>query len=184
MSVHHVITIALIVGSYACNLTRAGNVVLCLMDLSDIFLAVRRAYTAKLTAQVAKMLKYADVRIGDVPLCDPCFGAFMLSWVITRHALFVGFIRSALVDGRRQIPYRWDPTGGFFFNQTSHLSFVALLAALEVLMCIWFTSICRVAWRTIRGHGAEDIRSDESSYVSRLVIGLIGAAARTSRRKS
>ena len=41
MSVHHVITIALIVGSYACNLTRAGNVVLCLMDLSDIFLAVR-----------------------------------------------------------------------------------------------------------------------------------------------
>ena len=130
------------------------------------------------------MLKYADIRIGDVPLCDPCFGAFMLSWVVTRHALFLGFIRSALFDGARQIPYRWDPTGGFFFNRPSHLSFVALLAALEVLMCIWFTSICRVAWRTIRGHGAEDIRSDESSCVRVGTTGLTDAAARTSRRKS
>lgn len=111
------------------------------------------------------MLKYADIRIGDVPLCDPCFGAFMLSWVVTRHALFLGFLRSALVAGAREIPYRWDPTGGFFFNRASHLSFVALLGALEVLMCIWFTSICRVAWRTIRGHGSEDPRSDESSCV-------------------
>lgn len=38
---HHIITIALIVSSYLSNFTRIGNAVLCCMDFTDIFLAVR-----------------------------------------------------------------------------------------------------------------------------------------------
>jgi acyl-CoA-dependent ceramide synthase len=41
MFAHHVITILLIVTSYASNFTRVGNLILCQMDLVDILLPVR-----------------------------------------------------------------------------------------------------------------------------------------------
>ena len=40
MTVHHIITIMLMVTSYAVNLTRVGCLVMVLMDCSDVFLPV------------------------------------------------------------------------------------------------------------------------------------------------
>ena len=41
MFVHHIITCVLLLMSYCYNQTRVGNVILCVMDFSDIWLSVR-----------------------------------------------------------------------------------------------------------------------------------------------
>lgn len=43
MLIHHFITCALIGGSYVFHLTRIGNAILVVMDVSDVFLAVSRS---------------------------------------------------------------------------------------------------------------------------------------------
>ena len=43
MFTHHIITVALMVGSYAYNYTRVGCLIMFLMDCSDIFLPVSAA---------------------------------------------------------------------------------------------------------------------------------------------
>ncbi|CAG8698814.1 651_t:CDS:2, partial [Acaulospora colombiana] len=50
---------------------------------------------------------------------------------------------------------------GDSFTPMHYYAFNAFLAALQVLMCIWFFSILRVAWSVVRGKPAEDVRSDE-----------------------
>ena len=40
MAIHHVVTIGLVIGSYWCHLTRVGHAIMCVMDISDIFLSV------------------------------------------------------------------------------------------------------------------------------------------------
>ena len=40
MMVHHIVTIMLMVASYAANLTRVGSLVMVLMDCSDVFMPV------------------------------------------------------------------------------------------------------------------------------------------------
>lgn len=42
---HHIITCALILGSYGYHTTRVGNTILCLFDLVDIILPVSRMYS-------------------------------------------------------------------------------------------------------------------------------------------
>lgn len=48
MFTHHVITCALVFGSYGYHQTKVGNVILCLMDVVDIVLPVR--YCTPLTS--------------------------------------------------------------------------------------------------------------------------------------
>ncbi|KAF2728769.1 longevity assurance proteins LAG1/LAC1 [Polyplosphaeria fusca] len=70
---HHGFTCALIFLSYGYYHTRVGTVILATMDLADILLPA------------AKILKY----LGHSSACDAVFGVFMLSWVATRHVLFI-----------------------------------------------------------------------------------------------
>lgn len=95
---HHIITILLIVGSYLAHFTRVGNAVLCLMDPSDILLSA------------AKCLRY----VGLQTLCDAAFGAFMFSWMITRHALYMALVYACFqivtrkgYDQARTPEYAW-----------------------------------------------------------------------------
>ena len=46
MMVHHIVTIMLMVASYAVNLTRVGSLVMVLMDCSDVFVPVSNPYTS------------------------------------------------------------------------------------------------------------------------------------------
>jgi acyl-CoA-dependent ceramide synthase len=32
---------------------------------------------------------------------------------------------------------------------------------MQVMQCVWFWIICRVAWRVVSGKGAADARSDD-----------------------
>lgn len=147
---HHVITIALIAGSYTCSYHRVGNAILCLMDPSDIAL------------NIAKMLKYA----GWQTTCDIAFGVFMVSWLVTRHILYMRVVWSCIYDTLNVMTFH--PTSrqtGDYFDRTAYLALIGLLGALQVLLLMWFYMICRVAYRVVTKAGAADSRSDaESSY--------------------
>ncbi|KAI0082466.1 longevity assurance proteins LAG1/LAC1 [Panus rudis PR-1116 ss-1] len=144
MMTHHIITVILMVGSYFYNFTRVGVLVMFLMDLCDIFLPL------------AKMLRY----LSHTTLCDATFVCFMISWLITRHALFVLVIKSAYVDAPRIIPSIWDPARGLFSTKGVLAVFSAMLVSLQIIQIIWFWMVCRVAIRVVTGQGAEDERSD------------------------
>lgn len=38
------------------------------------------------------------------------------------------------------------------------------LYSLQAIQLLWFSEICKVAWRVITGKGAEDTRSDDEEY--------------------
>ncbi|KIM68584.1 hypothetical protein SCLCIDRAFT_1208778 [Scleroderma citrinum Foug A] len=150
MMMHHIITIILLVTSYFYNYTRAGCLILVLMDPCDVFLST------------AKMLRY----IGLYTLCDITFTWFLISWFVTRHVLFVIVIKSTWFDSVRLVPeIAWAPERGIYFSDFSRKAFIGLLVALQIIQIIWFWMICRVAWRVLTGQGASDDRSDEEDIV-------------------
>ncbi|SPO37159.1 related to LAG1 - longevity-assurance protein [Pseudozyma flocculosa] len=145
---HHVITIALIGGSYAYSFHRVGNAILCLMDPSDICLAL------------AKMLKYSGLQT----VCDAAFGIFMLSWLVTRHILYMVVMRSCIVEFS---PHRVVlPTGDGGLEapgSAPYWTLIGLLSGLQVILMIWFGMILRVLYRVLTKAGAVDSRSDDES---------------------
>jgi len=146
MMAHHVITVGLLGLSYSMNLTRVGCLILLLMDWCDIFLPL------------AKMIRYLSI---SQLATDILFGWFMVSWLVTRHCLFLIVIWSVTWDAHDYIPPVYDPARGLYLTRPALAGFIAMLLALQVLQCIWFWMICRVAWRVVTGTGAEDERSDE-----------------------
>ena len=53
------------------------------------------------------------------------------------------------------------PMGTVVFTKEILGTFVVLLLALQVLTLMWFYMILRVAWKVIKGGGADDTRSDD-----------------------
>ncbi|KAF9247249.1 TLC domain-containing protein [Melanogaster broomeanus] len=145
MMAHHVITIVLMVSSYAYNFTRIGCLIMVLMDCCDIFLPL------------AKMLRY----IGFYTLCDATFIVFLISWFVTRHIFVIIAIKSVYVDSVRLVSEMWAPERGNYLSGPIHKGFSLLLVTLQILQIIWFGMICRVAYRVVTGQGASDDRSDE-----------------------
>ncbi|PWN21533.1 LAG1-domain-containing protein [Microstroma glucosiphilum] len=176
MFTHHIVTILLLVGSYASHYTRVGNAVLCLMDPSDILLSL------------GKCLRYAGLQT----LCDATFGAFLLCWVVLRHFLYMILVWSCIEtlpkdrfevakypsreawETRESIPatdplvfkkIHYSPlsVSEFFASDLdfSRSFLVALLVVLQFLLLTWFVMIVRVAYRVVTGGGAADSRSDE-----------------------
>ncbi|KAF8165393.1 TLC domain-containing protein [Crassisporium funariophilum] len=146
MMAHHIITVILMVTSYFTNFTRVGCCIMVLMDWCDIFLPL------------AKMIRYIEI---SQFLCDMTFGWFMLSWLVTRHFLFLFVIHSTMFTGPRLIDMQWTPEKGYYFDAAAHMGFCILLLSLQVMQCIWFWMICRVAWRVLTTEkGAADVRSD------------------------
>ncbi|CDO94557.1 unnamed protein product [Kluyveromyces dobzhanskii CBS 2104] len=148
MFAHHIITVILTTGSYCYYFTRIGNVILILMDIVDVLLSF------------AKMLKYC----GYSTLCDYMFVVFLFWWVMLRHVVYnyltyqtwiktSTLMTDALcVEGVTQ-KRCWTPT---IIN-----IFIALLAGLQVITCIWMYLILKVLVKVVKGVGAEDVRSDE-----------------------
>ncbi|KAK7513335.1 TLC domain-containing protein [Phyllosticta citriasiana] len=177
MFTHHIITCALIFASYSYYQTKVGNVILCLMDVVDIFLSG------------AKILKY----LGYQTACDVGFGIFIVSWTVARHVLYImvmysiwtivpvvmpygcydsvsGFLLpdspTTPANGGGEImkeilqPFR-DPSGVVCFNDRIRMSFLGLLGGLQVITLLWFYMIIKVAYRVLAGQGADDTRSDD-----------------------
>ncbi|EDR12841.1 uncharacterized protein LACBIDRAFT_246558 [Laccaria bicolor S238N-H82] len=147
MMAHHIITVILMVTSYFTNFTRVGCVIMVLMDWCDIFLPL------------AKMIRYIDI---SQLACDLTFACFLVSWLVTRHFLFLFVIYSTVVDLPKHVPFLLNTEQGYYLTKSAYLAFCIMLGTLQVLQCIWFWMICRVAWRVITtGNGASDDRSDE-----------------------
>uniref|UniRef100_A0A8C5G8S8 Ceramide synthase 5-like n=1 Tax=Gouania willdenowi TaxID=441366 RepID=A0A8C5G8S8_GOUWI len=123
MFVHHMATILLITFSYANNMLRAGTLVLCVHDASDIFL------------EAAKLANYAKYQ----KLCDGMFVVFSISFFIARLIIYPFWIvRSVLLESWEIIgPYQaWWLLNG-------------LLLVLQTLHIIWFYLIARIAIKAI-----------------------------------
>lgn len=152
MFTHHIITCALITGSYYYYYTRVGHVILILMDVVDIQLSL------------AKVFNYFEWR----KLCDTTFGIFMLSWTVCRHGFYNYLVYTAMTSAIELIPtkcYTEQETGDIIrcFTPAVHWTLVTLLCMLQVITIIWFGMIIRVAINVIRGSAAEDTRSDDES---------------------
>jgi len=146
MMTHHVITIVLVFSSYFGNFTRIGCLIMLIMDWCDIFLPM------------AKMLRY----LAYSTVCDMVFGLFLLSWLITRHALFIVVIVSAFTDIPKVVTFEWAPERGRYLSRATWIVLSSMLIVLQVLQVAWFCTICRVAWRVLsKGEGASDDRSDD-----------------------
>ncbi|KDQ64276.1 hypothetical protein JAAARDRAFT_117612 [Jaapia argillacea MUCL 33604] len=143
MMAHHVITIALVLTSYFYSFTRVGCLIMVVMDWCDIYLPL------------AKMFRYLNL----TTLCDVTFTFFLLSWFVTRHVLLIYVIKSTYYEVPN-IGYDWAPERGHYITQPLYVAFVTMLVALQILQILWSWMICRVAWRVVSGHGAEDERSD------------------------
>ncbi|GBE79426.1 TLC domain-containing protein [Sparassis latifolia] len=141
MMTHHVITVLLMIGSYVYNLTRVGCLIMLLMDWCDVFLAL------------AKMFRYLALST----LCDATFTFFLLSWLVTRHVLFILAIKCAF-DAR---PFVHSVLEKQNSSRLIYDTFLAMLSMLQGIQLMWFWMICRVAWRVVSGQGAEDTRSDD-----------------------
>ncbi|KAI9683275.1 MAG: sphingosine N-acyltransferase lag1 [Bathelium mastoideum] len=171
MFIHHIFTCFLMFGSYGYYQTKVGNAILCLTDLVDIVLPA------------AKVLKY----LGFQTACDAAFVVFIVSWIITRHILYLMICWSLYADnpivmpygcydsisgtkisagGGNQIlkhllqPFR-EPGGEVCYNKNIRLSFLGLLLALQGLILMWLAMILQVAWKFISGKAADDSRSDD-----------------------
>ncbi|KAI0772062.1 longevity assurance proteins LAG1/LAC1 [Trametes elegans] len=144
MMTHHVITVVLMIGSYFYNYTRIGCLIMILMDWCDwIF-------------PLAKMLRY----LGMSTACDAAFVVFLLSWLVTRHILFLLAIK-ATWEAWDILPRQWDPPRGHYMTAKVYFGFVSMLVMLQIIQLVWFGMICRVAYRVVTGQGAQDTRSDD-----------------------
>ncbi|KAI0026964.1 longevity assurance proteins LAG1/LAC1 [Vararia minispora EC-137] len=147
MFTHHVITIALMILSYAYNFTRVGCFIMFIMDSCDLILPF------------AKMLRY----LGYQTACDIAFVVFMLTWLYTRHYLFILVILSTYLQAPKAIAFDWQPERGHYFTSEVHIGFLALMIPLEILQIIWCFLIFSMAWRVVTGQGADDPRSDDEA---------------------
>ncbi|GAA5932820.1 uncharacterized protein JCM15063_002214 [Sporobolomyces koalae] len=145
MFAHHIITTLLVSFSYVLNFTRVGNSILCTMDFTDILLPL------------AKLFKYA----GAQKCSDATFAFFLVSWIATRHVVYGIILWSVLFEAPVVLEYDWRVREGYFFSKPAHAVFCVLLAALQVILCIWLVMILRVLWNILRGGSAEDTRSDD-----------------------
>ncbi|GAA6003147.1 hypothetical protein JCM10207_001771 [Rhodosporidiobolus poonsookiae] len=145
MFTHHIITFALMAFSYVLNWTRIGNTILCTMDLCDIFLSA------------AKLFKY----VGKTNISDATFAVFLVTWLLTRHVIFGKILYSVVTEPQTVLEYGWRSEEGYFFSRNMQVGFALLLAALQVLMCIWLYMIFRVLYGMFLGKPADDVRSDD-----------------------
>ncbi|KAI7830529.1 TRAM/LAG1/CLN8 homology domain-containing protein, partial [Gamsiella multidivaricata] len=150
---HHTVTLLLISGSALSNFWRAGNAVFVVMDLADIILAF------------SKSIKYLGV---SSRICDGFFACFMISWLYTRHYLYGYILHSFIFTAYEMIPFELDIAQGKWYCRELAWLPVLGLSLLQILMVYWFALILRILFRILKGHNAEDDRSDEEPYVHRL----------------
>lgn len=141
---HHVITIALLIGSFLTNYTRIGSVILFIHDWPDVLL------------ESAKCLNYTSQAKSNLwikPYVDILFVCFMITFFVTRLMIYPKrILYSLLTEGYSVFGCDW---GGCYF-------FVGLLSSLQVLHIFWFYLIARMAYRlTVVGEVEKDVRSDD-----------------------
>jgi acyl-CoA-dependent ceramide synthase len=132
---------------------------------------------------LAKCLKY----LGYTTVCDVVFGLFMATWVGARHIAYLTICYSVWADipatidygcyegrkgsivgpfpapdrfGHLLQPFR-NPEGVVCFNHDIKWGFLSALLFLQGITIMWFSMICRVAYKVLQGAPADDVRSDD-----------------------
>lgn len=77
------------------------------------------------------MIRY--IKISQLA-CDVTFGCFMLSWLVTRHVLFLSVIFSLMFTAPRLIDMQWTPEKGYYFDNQAYTMFSGLLLSLQVCL--------------------------------------------------
>lgn len=134
MFLHHVVTILLLVLSWACNFHRIGALVLAIHDIADVPL------------EGAKLAKYCKRQ----RLADLLFAIFTLTWIYTRcYLLPTRVIYYTTYEALSIIP---------FFP--AYYIFNGLLCLLQVLHLAWTWLILRMVVDALVNSGMRDLRSD------------------------
>lgn len=109
--------------------------------------------------QIAKMLNY----MGGGLACDGTFSLFVLSWIYTRHYIFVKIIYAIYHQLPQDIILPKEVIDGYISRYNLWRSFLVLLSFLQCLLIFWLITILRVMWNVVMGYGADDDRSDSGS---------------------
>ncbi|VDM93622.1 unnamed protein product [Onchocerca ochengi] len=148
MTVHHIITIILLLFSFVMNLVRVGTLILFSHDIADVFL------------ELGKLCRYAKWKTSLTIF----FAIFATVWIITRLIYFPFFIiRSILFDAPAfmQAGYQWEN-----LRQPPIVPrlFVVMLLCLMTLHIYWTFIIVKIAFKSVQSNvDINDIR-EESDY--------------------
>ncbi|KAJ1956360.1 Sphingosine N-acyltransferase lag1, partial [Dipsacomyces acuminosporus] len=141
MGIHHIVTCNLLGWSLYMNYTRIGNAVLCCMDFSDIFLTG------------TKCIRYLGFERATVF----SFAAFILSWVYTRHYLYMKILYSVIFESRVYLDdHMWNPSIGCYYSRPVIYAFAVLLSILQALIIYWFVLVLRIVYRVIFLNNLDD----------------------------
>ncbi|PAA64970.1 hypothetical protein BOX15_Mlig001345g2 [Macrostomum lignano] len=137
LTAHHLVTIGLILLSWAFNFTRVGLLTLVIHDAVDPLLSF------------GKLAKY----LGAQKLSDATFGVFLIVWVLSRLvALPIRVVYSVYAHS---LPALEIPPCLVYYM------FVGMFVLLQVLHCVWTYYIFRIVLYLLRtGQTDGDIRSD------------------------
>lgn len=139
MFLHHIVTILLLVLSWACNFHRIGALVLAIHDIADVPL------------EGAKLAKYCKRQ----RLADLLFAIFTVTWIYTRcYLLPTRVIYYTTYEALSIIP---------FFP--AYYIFNGLLCILQVLHLVWTWIIMRMVVDALLNSGMRDLRSDSEDSV-------------------
>jgi len=147
MMLHHLVTIAVCVVSYAYGWNRVGVVVMVVFDPADVPL------------HVAKICKYTAESCGNQKwavfwqfVADRCFEVFAVVFFLTRLVIFSYICWSAHLESLRYFPHG-----------VPEWTCIILLYTLLLLQIFWFSLIVKVAVKLLKGEmtGVDDVRSDD-----------------------
>lgn len=134
MFLHHIVTILLLVLSWACNFHRIGALVLAIHDIADV------------PMEGAKLAKYCKKQ----RLADLLFAIFTITWIYTRcYLLPTRVIYYTTYEALSIIP---------FFP--AYYIFNGLLCVLQLLHITWTWLIVRIVFYALQNDGMRDLRSD------------------------
>jgi len=114
------------------------------------------------------MQKYAGVGL----VCDLSFLAFLASWLVTRHYIFLKIVYNIYAYLPGDVGFYWIPTEGRFLTFETWCGFLTLLLSLQILLCLWLAMIIKVLVKVVAGNGVEEPRSD-SECVDKLYSVLV-----------
>ena len=147
MTIHHVITITLIVASYLTNFTRIGCSILLLHDFADIFLEF-----AKCTIYMSKVNSLKSL---VQPITDALFTIFAVSFAVTRLYIYPRYLVYSLVYEAPAILGMWS---GYWL-------FATMLVGLQCLHVFWFALILKMVWKLVwAGNCGSDVRESDDEW--------------------
>lgn len=144
MTIHHFVTIALILASFLTNFYRIGTTILFVHDISDVFLESAKVFNYTSKPPQNRWMK--------ATLVDGTFAIFAITFFITRLVIYPYFVLgSVFTTGYHAFHFTFF--GAYFYP--------ALLFALQALHIFWFYLIARMIYRLMAGEMEDDVRSDE-----------------------